>query len=127
VQLDLLLVPPPHVPSKTRRPALATGKQLGVMGAQRAADHAEFETPHWKDYAYAFFLTFARSRGEFTTEQVRHAATHLPPPPDNRAWGQVARRAKDAKKVRHVRYEAMKDPKCHGAPRSVWKWIGTDE
>src|SRR5271166_1368234 len=99
-----------------------TAEELRDEGIERSADSAERASPGWADAAYDVFEDFIRGRpGELvSTEDVRlsSAGQMLPPPPDSRAWGGVARRvARSGLIVKHG-YDQMKAPKSHMAPRT---------
>jgi len=97
------------------------GLALGHAAAQRAADHAGDD---WKEEAYAAFCAFLATvpPGQtFLTEDARAASPHIPRPPEMRAWGQVALRAKRAGKIVHCGYARAKDPSVHGNPVSLWR------
>lgn len=79
----------------------------GYAGAQRASDHADriHQEPLWSKLAWVRLLEYfvalrkglpcSESIATFTTERFRAwCATHsLPNPPDDRAFGNVVRRA----------------------------------
>lgn len=59
-------------------------------GMVKAIEHAERETPGWKDWATEFLVDFSKSHSIFLAEDVVTASVAaVPPPPDNRAWGGV--------------------------------------
>lgn len=102
---------------------------LAIEGATRAADHADREHEGWSETAYKRFCHHAASLGpggRFTTEDVRIAAEldGMPSPPDRRAWGSVAIKAKRAGKIVHVGYAPAKTAHVHGTTVSVWTWAG---
>lgn len=70
-----------------------TGKEVGHAMAKQAADHAGAQ---WTAAAYEAFMRFARHHHEFTTEQVRLSAGHIEKPPTDKAWGQIAIKARRA-------------------------------
>jgi hypothetical protein len=80
---------------------LFNGLALGHAAAERAADHAG---EAWKDRAYRAFIAFAASRKTFTTEEARESCGHVGDPPDRRAWGAIALRAKRDGKVKAIRH-----------------------
>lgn len=67
----------------------------GHAAAAAALDHAGGD---WADRALSLLGAFALTHAEFKIEDVRrHAdAVGLPAPPDGRAWGGVANRARAA-------------------------------
>ena len=100
------------------------GWELAKEGMEAAADHAEREHEGWKMMAYALFLRYAAATREpFMTEQVRWYAEGLglEPPPDKRAWGAIAVKAKKAGYVRSIGYAPQKADNAHGAPKTLWK------
>jgi hypothetical protein len=105
--------PPPPKPAPT-------GLELGHEAAEQAADHAGEE---WKELAYAAFLAFAAKVGTFTTEDARESATDVPEPPDKRAWGQVALRAKRAGIIKSIGYANAKDRAVHGNVVTLWTLV----
>jgi len=100
------------------------GLILGHEAAERAANHAEREMPTWKDTAYSAFVSYGKIARQFTTEDVRLASPEVPPPPDNRAWGQVAMRARRAGVVVSQGWVPVKDANSHGCVKTLWKWVG---
>lgn len=97
-----------------------TARQLGHEGAAIAANAAEWQIEDWKDRAYDAFLTIASIGAPFTTEDVRVACPDIPAPPDARAWGQVALRAKKAGVVKSVGVVNAKLRNVHG--RYITQW-----
>ena len=67
------------------------GLAIGHAMAEVAADNAGEE---WKAAAFYAFKRHAMKHQFFTTEEVRAANPDMPPPPDDRAWGSIALRAK---------------------------------
>jgi hypothetical protein len=94
------------------------GLQLGHDMAQVAANHAGTE---WKETAFEAFKQYARQHTEFTTEQVRIAAKDVAPPPDPRAWGQVALRAKRESVVEGGGWVRANSPSVHGMIVTLWR------
>jgi hypothetical protein len=108
------------------RKAAASAAWAGAEdGAQRAADHAEDENPGWQDAALDYVLKVARLRPDapFMIEDVREfaEAQGLPPPPDARAWGAVALKAKRAKIIVRDGFGFTTRGPAHAHPRSVWR------
>lgn len=106
-------------------PLAATGRQLAEDGAKQASDHADRVIQGWSDRAYAHALTFLATHPDgqnFTTEQIRaYAGTKgLAPPPDSRAWGQVALRLKRAGRIEAVGFTHCKSPRSHASPTTLW-------
>jgi hypothetical protein len=95
------------------------GLELGHAAAERAADHAGDD---WKDRAYAAFVSFSRSHKQFTTEDVRDAS-NVGEPPDLRAWGSVALRAKRKGIVRAAGWVSAKALNVHGNAVTLWETL----
>lgn len=95
-----------------------TGTQLGHEAAQRAADHAGDE---WKELAYESLCDYAKHHVSFTVEQVRSARPDLPPPPELRAWGAVALRARRAGIVKGIGWTPAEDRAVHGGVITLWR------
>lgn len=93
-------------------------------GMTLAASHADRTYEGWSDDALEFFRLFAHQRGGefFMTEDVRAWAEKMgfPPPPDNRAWGHVAKRAAMDGVVRRIGYDKQRSATCHGSPKTLW-------
>ena len=88
--------------------------------AEQAADHAG---DVWKQEAFACFVAYARTHKQFTTEDVRAFALGLGEPPDLRAWGAVALRAKRAKIIRAAGAVSAKARNVHGNLVTLWETI----
>lgn len=91
-------------------------------GMQQAADHAG---EPWGTRATWLFAEYARlHRGrQFLTEDARGWAEvdrGLLPPPDQRAWGFIARNAAKAGVVRAAGYGPCSNPSSHAGPRRLW-------
>lgn len=91
--------------------ALALGHRLAGLAADKAGDD-------WKDEAFAAFCRHAAMGEPFTTEDVRLANPSLPPPPDRRAWGQVALRAQREEVVVAIGQRRVKS--SHGMFKTLW-------
>jgi hypothetical protein len=96
---------------------LPTGLEIGHARAKEAADHAGDE---WQRMAYEAFLAYAKTHKHFTTEEVREANLDLPPPPDKRAWGQIALLAKRNQKVIGASFTRAKSRTVHGMVVTLW-------
>lgn len=97
------------------------GSKRGAIAAQSAADAAERRSPGWMDAAFEAFVAFARLSGStpFVTDDVRKAAgSQVPPPPDGRAWGAVALRAKREGIVTSCGYRKVDSQ--NGCPKTLW-------
>lgn len=96
---------------------------LADAGMTRAASHANRKVDHWSEEAGELFRLYATLHPEgFMTEDVRKWADKLgfPPPPDNRAWGHVAKRASIDGYVRSAGFRKQKSTACHGSPKTLW-------
>lgn len=104
-------------------------EQGAVAGMVMAASHADRETEDWSKEAMSYFRLFAAmNKGKsFLTEEVRSWAEKMgfETPPDNRAWGFVARRAATEGVVRKLGYAAQKSVTCHGSPKTLWTHMGS--
>jgi hypothetical protein len=94
------------------------GLELGHRMAEVAAFNAGEE---WKDLAFQAFRDYAKTHHVFTTEQVRQANPDLPAPPDPRAWGSVALRAKRAGVVNVESWVRADSRKVHGMVVTLWR------
>lgn len=94
------------------------GLELGHRMAEVAASNAGEE---WKDLAFQAFRDYAKTHHVFTTEQVRQANPDLPYPPDPRAWGSVALRAKRAGVVNVESWVRADSRKVHGMVVTLWR------
>lgn len=96
--------------------------QLAEEGAKRAAMHANRVHGDFTDKALLAFRAYAWTHKEFTTEDVRAAfCDAVPPAPDNRAWGHVARMAVRDGICKRVRIAPAKARHCHGTWVSVYE------
>lgn len=100
-------------------------------GIKRAADHADAVAPDWTDNAFRIFCHYGKQRAQkgflFSTEEARTYAEKwwtLPPPPDRRAWGAVAVRARRAGLIQRAGFDCSKSANCHGGYIAVWRWVG---
>lgn len=109
------------LPSTVRR-----SRVLRDRGIKASADHAEAVAEGWQAAAYRLFCAYARTHREFMTEDVRVFARNnalLDEPPDARAWGAVAIRARRAGLVRSIGYACQRDPKSHRSPKPIWSLV----
>ena len=105
---------------------MSKGWDLAVEGMNNAAAHAERDNEGWNRMAFEAFVKYASATAEpFMTEEVRWYAEALgiPEPPDNRAWGSVAMRAKHAGLVYSVGYAPQKSVNTHRSPKTLWKSV----
>lgn len=111
-------------PRVLTRDDLSAGRALADDGLRRAVAHTEAEHSRWSDLALAAFLAYgARHGGVFSTEDVRHANPQLPKPASATAWGAIPRRARALGKIEFGGYAPSKDPRSHGSPGNLWRWI----
>lgn len=93
------------------------------VGSSRAAAHADRESLDWTLRAYRFLVIYARRRvgNPFLMEDVRKAAERSPSyvsPPDGRAWGAVALRAKRDGAIVMSGYAPSES--SNGSPKCLW-------
>jgi len=93
------------------------GLAIGHEKAEIAADHAGQE---WKDLAFEAFKNYAKKHRYFTTELVRLNSKHVPIPPDKRAWGHVALRAKREEIVIGDGWTRASSSSVHGMVVTRW-------
>lgn len=101
---------------------LKQARARGAIAAQACADAADRHNPGWVAAAFEAFVAYAILRGPergFTTEDVRAAATTVPPAPDGRAWGAVAQRAKREGVVIPCGWRLVQS--SNGSPKTLWK------
>lgn len=111
----------PPVPMTRER---AQAAKRGAIAAQACADAADRRDPHWSKMAYGAFVAYARIHAgqQFTTEDVRLAAAKsVPPPPDGRAWGAIAMRAKREEIVKAVGTRCVAS--SNNSPKTLWQSI----
>lgn len=108
----------------------AHGRELGKQRGIDAAQHADRKTDGvatWQERARALLDEYGLDTGyrEFQADQfVQYAiARGLPEPPTRRAFGAVITHAVKKQLIEHARYEASPNPRHHGCPRSVWRWV----
>lgn len=99
---------------------LPAGLFIGHAAAEAAAAHAG---EPWKERAYKAFVSYASTHSTFTTEEVRLASPQVEAPPELRAWGQIALRAKRAKVVEFDGWTFAKEKNVHGNAVTQWKTI----
>jgi len=103
---------------------LADAQHAGQQGAMVAAVHADKVEESWSQKASVLFLDYARDivKGQpFLTEDARAWAESqgLPPPPDGRAWGFVAKAMREANHVLFAGYAPAKS--SNGSPKCLWR------
>jgi hypothetical protein len=94
------------------------GLELGHKMAEIAGSNAG-ET--WKELAFDAFKNHAKTHNVFTTEQVRNANPDLPAPPDPRAWGAIALRARKERLVDVESWVRADSRKVHGMVVTLWR------
>jgi len=94
------------------------GLAIGHSMAELAAQHAGAE---WQDEAYEAFRQFALRTEYFTTEMARLASPDVPAPPDARAWGAVALRAKKSNAVAADGWVRAESRTVHGMVVTLWR------
>lgn len=101
---------------------LPTGRDLRDAGIKQAIEHADRAEPSWSDRALGYFMEYAATHAEMTTEEVRQYAERcgLQTPTDRRAWGAVALRAMRTGIVRSGGYTKAKSPTVHAMTVTLW-------
>ena len=106
------------------------GRELGKQRGIDAAEHADRQTDGvatWQERARALLDEYRIDTGarEFQADQfVQYAiARGLPEPPNRRAFGAVILHAHKKGWIEHARYEPSPNPRHHGCPRTVWRWL----
>lgn len=94
------------------------GQAIGHFRAEQAAQNAGLT---WQMIAYSNFIEYAVTHDCFTTEQVRSAYKDMPAPPDSRAWGAIALRAKRSGVVDSAGWVRAESAKVHGMVVTQWK------
>lgn len=97
------------------------GADVGMTLASSRADRAE---ENWTEKSVELFKLYSRMhRDGFMTEDVRAWAEKLgmPPPPDNRAWGMVARKLSRQGAIEAIGYGKQRSATCHGSPKTIWR------
>jgi len=99
--------------------------ELGAdTGMLLAASHADRESNDWSTSAQELFEMYAMQHPDgFMTEEVRVWAEKLGfhPPPDNRAWGFIAKKMAREGVVVAAGFAKQRSATCHGSPKTVWK------
>jgi hypothetical protein len=94
------------------------GVQLGISKAEAAGNKAG---EHWKKIAYDAFVDYAKHHETFTVEQIISESSYLPDPPDKRAWGIIAIKAKKNNIVENAGWTRSLNKSKHGIPVALWK------
>lgn len=105
---------------KTHEQAVRDGEQ----GALLASQHADSASMDWTQQASCLFVDFSKAvkKGQpFLTEDARAWAESqgLPPPPDNRAWGFIAKAMSQCGHVVSEGYAPAKS--SNGSPKVLWR------
>ncbi len=93
-------------------------------GMATAVAHANQHEEDWSATAQILFKLYASFHPEgFMTEDVRLWACKLgfPEPPDNRAWGVIAKNLAKNGYIKSQGFDKQKSANCHGAPKTVWR------
>ena len=99
---------------------------LAVESMNAAAANAERDTEGWNKMAFEAFARYVMDvKHPFMTEDVRCYAEALgmPEPPDKRAWGSVAMKAKRSGLVVSMGYAPQQSVNAHKAPKTLWKAV----
>jgi len=99
-------------------------KQGRDAGAMLAASKADRFMEGWSQTALEYFQLYANMKPQgFMTEDVRVWAEKIgfSAPPDNRAWGYVAQRARRVGTVQPCGYAPQSSSNCHCSPKTIWK------
>jgi hypothetical protein len=94
------------------------GLAIGHAMAEVAADNAGLT---WREEAYEAFKNYALNTEYFMTEEVRRDNPDLPKPPDERAWGAIARQARKDGIIVAEGWMRATSPKVHGMVVTVWR------
>lgn len=90
----------------------------------KASAHADRVSDKWTERSMELFKLYGRMRRDgFMTEDVRAWAEKLgmDQPPDNRAWGLVARRLVNEGFIEPIGYGKQRSATCHGSPKTIWR------
>lgn len=99
-------------------------QQGADTGMLVAASHADRADENWTEQAEIYFKLHARFHPEgFMTEDVRVWTMKLgfQQPPDNRAWGYVAKSLAKQGYIEATGYGKQRSASCHGSPKTIWK------
>lgn len=95
-------------------------------GIEQARKHADLVEPGWSERAILLLLDYmAEAGGSFMVEDVRKYAQdkNFLPPPDERAWGHVIRRAAASGYVEAVGFGKTKNKQGHCHPAAIWRQV----
>lgn len=93
---------------------LRVGHSMAALAAAKAGEE-------WSRAAYEAFVQHARKHRYFVTEDVRLAAGLRLEPPDRRAWGQIALKARRDGIVVGHRLVRAKSKSVHGMIVTQWE------
>lgn len=99
-------------------------QQGADTGMLVAASHADRLNNDWTEDSTNVFKLYARLHPQgFMTEDVRLWSVKLgfTEPPDNRAWGYIARSLANQGYIEAVGYGKQRSATCHGSPKTIWK------
>jgi hypothetical protein len=99
-------------------------QQGADTGMLLAASHADRLNTDWTEDSTNVFKLYARLHPQgFMTEDVRLWSVKLgfTEPPDNRAWGYIARSLANQGYIEAVGYGKQRSATCHGSPKTIWK------
>ena len=100
------------------------GKRLRDLGIEQSLATAESTHDSWADKAYNYLLDYMLDNKEFMTEDVRIASmSSIPIPTNTRAWGGIVVRARRNNLIQRKGYSAVKNPKAHRTPATLWEVI----
>jgi hypothetical protein len=116
MQLDLL-------PKAPRRARMDHARARAEYGLERVETSAESASPGWCDQACERLRRFAAGQGGlFTVELARMAfEKDLPPPPDLRAWGVVARMAASRGFIERVKGVTFAAESSNGSEKPCYR------
>lgn len=108
-------------PALAYQPDLFTGEALRDEGLMRAVTHADKEIPKWSERVYEIFKKWLSEKPKgysFLMESFRlHVEIHklIEPPPNNRAYGIISRKALAQELVYQRNTGKTTNPKSHCA------------
>lgn len=107
----------------------STGEELANTGLSLAVENAERKEKDWSKRTWQLFLWWLRRKmkGEdFMIEDFRndmYANDLVTPPPSERAYGFISKRALKEGWICFSRIDKTKNKKSHATPVNVWKKI----
>lgn len=100
---------------------VAEGERRRDVGMKSSADHAEQDAPGWNELAVAAIRAHAATNLYFTTEDVRAASPHVPPPVTPQAWGSAVRAARLAGVMVYHQHVKAQSPTVHRMDVKQWR------